>query len=93
MNYIKCPKCGKEEPAFDYAHVCGPVELKQTVMNERIKELALECYNPYSNFDHEKFAKLIVEECAVVIEQNLYKGIGWNTSRAVKRHFGIGDEE
>jgi len=28
-----------------------------------------------------------------VIEQNLFKGIGWNTSRAVKRHFGIEDEE
>ena len=32
-------------------------------MNERIKLLALECYNPYSNFDHEKFAELIVQEC------------------------------
>ena len=37
----------------------------------------------------EKFAELIVEECATVIEQNLFQGIGWNTSRAVKRHFGI----
>jgi hypothetical protein len=35
-------------------------------MNQRIKELALECYNPYSNFDHEKFAELIVRECAKV---------------------------
>jgi len=41
----------------------------------------------------EKFAELIVEECATVIERNLYKNIGWNTSRAVKRHFGIEDEE
>lgn len=31
-------------------------------MNNRIKELALECYNPYSNFDHEKFAKLIIDD-------------------------------
>jgi hypothetical protein len=38
-------------------------------------------------------AELIVQECATVIEQNLFKGIGWNTSRAVKRHFGIEDEE
>ena len=22
MNYIKCIKCGREEPAFDYAHIC-----------------------------------------------------------------------
>jgi hypothetical protein len=41
----------------------------------------------------QKFAELIVEECATVIERNLFQGIGWNTSRAVKRHFGIGDEE
>jgi hypothetical protein len=40
-----------------------------------------------------KFAELIVEECATVIEQNLFQGIGWNTSRAVRRHFGIEDEE
>ena len=38
-------------------------------------------------------AELIVQQCATVIEQNLFKGIGWNTSRAVKRHFGIEDEE
>ena len=41
----------------------------------------------------EKFAELIVQECATVIEKNLFQGIGWNTSRAVKRHFGIGVEE
>jgi hypothetical protein len=40
-----------------------------------------------------KFAELIVEECATVIEQNLFQGIGWNTSRAVKRHFGIDQEQ
>jgi len=37
----------------------------------------------------EKYAELIIEECTTVIEQNLYKGIGWNTSRAVRRHFGM----
>ena len=31
-------------------------------MNERIKELAVECYNPYTNFDHEKFAELIIKD-------------------------------
>jgi hypothetical protein len=40
-----------------------------------------------------KFAELIVQECTTVIEKNLFQGIGWNTSRAVKRHFGIEDEE
>jgi hypothetical protein len=41
----------------------------------------------------EKYAELIVQECATVIEKNLFQGIGWNTSRAVKRHFGIETEE
>lgn len=30
-------------------------------MNTKIKQLAIECYNPYSNFDHEKFAELIID--------------------------------
>ena len=42
---------------------------------------------------YERFAQLIIEECATVIERNLFQGIGWNTSRAVRRHFGIGVEE
>ena len=32
-------------------------------MNERIQELVLESNNPYGNFDYEKFAELIVNEC------------------------------
>lgn len=47
----------------------------------------------YDKFDPEKFAELIIEECSTVIERNLFQGIGWNTSRAVRRHFGIGIEE
>ena len=74
-------------------------------MNERIAELHAQCifreqrgttaFNSYmvDRFDSEKFAELIVLECAKVVEQNLFKGIGWNTSRAVKRHFGIEDDE
>jgi len=31
-------------------------------MNPKIKELALKCYNPYSEFDHELFAKLIIDD-------------------------------
>jgi hypothetical protein len=66
-------------------------------MNERIKQLALQATECYSNgqertLDKEKFAELIVLECATVIEQNLFQGIGWNTSRAVKRHFGMEEE-
>ena len=42
---------------------------------------------------YQKFAELVIQECATVVERNLFQGIGWNTSRAVKRHFGIGEEE
>ena len=68
-------------------------------MNERIKELAKRANLKLDELPDdtfiplEKFAELIVEECATVIERNLFQGIGWNTSRAVKRHFGIGEEE
>jgi hypothetical protein len=31
-------------------------------MNQKIKDLAIKCYNPYSEFDHELFAKLIIED-------------------------------
>jgi hypothetical protein len=37
-------------------------------MNKRIQELAIECYNPYANFDHEKFAELIVNQCVSIVE-------------------------
>ena len=72
-------------------------------MNERIRKLAIEtdawCDQHYLGdqfYDlkwEQKFAELIIEECATVIERNLFQGIGWNTSRAVKQHFGIGIEE
>jgi hypothetical protein len=38
-------------------------------MNKRIKEIALECHNPYGNFDLEKFAELIVKECMRQVEE------------------------
>ena len=62
-------------------------------MNERIGELHSQCKvsdeGKLLYFDYERFAKLIVEECTTVIERNLFQGIGWNTSRAVRRHFGV----
>jgi hypothetical protein len=114
MNYIKCPKCGKEEPAFDYAHVCGPIEVKRTVMNERIKELAEKAdivFGHYNNnevicsaIDIEKFAKLIIEECARVAREtpapNFHEylkqqlGHTWDMAaseagREIVKHFGV----
>jgi hypothetical protein len=36
-------------------------------MNPKIKELVLKCYNPYSEFDHELFAKLIIEDVMTIM--------------------------
>lgn len=57
-------------------------------MNERIKELALECYNPYSNFDINKFAELIVRECSEVAHCNFHVD-GLTLGSLLKEHFGI----
>ena len=87
MNFIKCAKCGREEPAFDYAHVCGPVEVKQTVMNERIRELAKEAGAQgivnRDFIDVEKFAQLIVRECAN------YAFSDDQDNKAMLKHFGV----
>lgn len=55
-------------------------------MNERIKQLALDCYNPYSNFDHEKFAELIVRECIDVVSKATASPNGY---QAIMKHFGV----
>ena len=69
-------------------------------MCPRFKELAVEAgaYEDdgailHGPMDVAKFALLIVEECTTVIEKNLFQNIGYNTSKAVKRHFGMVDEE
>lgn len=54
------------------------------------------CWDEMDDYDRkaiEKFAELIIEECVKVVEKNLYQGIGCNTARKVKEHFGIGVEE
>ena len=74
-------------------------------MNERINQLLGQAYDEavpetWTTLSSEqlgrvynKFAELIVQECATVIEKNLFQNIGYNTSRAVKQHFGMEDEE
>ena len=72
-------------------------------MNKQIEDLmyraglsAQGCWDEMDAYDKqaiEKFAELIVEECTTVIEKNLFQNIGYNTSKAVKRHFGMVDEE
>ena len=80
------------------------------MMNERIRELARQAgfEHPdhvgtceiYAYFDHEKFAELIVKECAEISEQSQWseaKGEyyeGFNeamiyVSNKIKQHFGV----
>ena len=65
-------------------------------MNERIQELAEQCTTIYNSttfpvdkdFDYEKFAELIVKECAEVV--NYYNTRNERvTPRDIKKHFGI----
>jgi hypothetical protein len=91
MSYIKCPKCGQEEPAFDYAHVCGPVQVKKS-FNKRLREFEreskLEIFGLGARREIweralEKYAELIVRECI---------GIAHGSDmpvKDIKEHFGI----
>ena len=108
MNFIKCPKCGREEPNFDYAHVCGPVKVRSK-MNERIKLLkhqaSLWCdenipeqfneeTNGYGSAWEDKFAELIVRECANWLKQPVNQtpscGVTMNIAAdRLKEHFGV----
>jgi hypothetical protein len=61
-------------------------------MNERIKELA-EQATSYNNsdgwlFDKEKFAELIVRECANQVDWILAEG-GKTQGDLIKQHFGV----
>ena len=71
-------------------------------MNQRIRHRAEQATNDVkdefghwigSELDEEKFAQLIVEECSLVVERNIYKNIGYNTSRKIREHFGIVESE
>jgi hypothetical protein len=63
-------------------------------MNERIKELARKAgfeLNP-AHFDHEKFAELIVLECAGVELYWLSEQDCKAVAEKIKQHFGILDQ-
>ena len=76
-------------------------------MNERIKELAEQCgfksnpdiYDRNQSFDIEKFAELIVRECAAIINDipsspqgswsdGYYEGCT-DSAKQIKKHFGV----
>jgi len=62
-------------------------------MNERIKELEKQCWQssqsePYALFDVNKFAELIVRECAELSADNPgYNGL--NIFDKILKHFGV----
>jgi hypothetical protein len=65
-------------------------------MNERIKELAEQCWDRRLDglhFDQEKFAELIVQECLEIVESEDDCGPDTKSVRLamerMKRHFGI----
>ena len=75
-------------------------------MNERIRELAKQAgFYPENNWDHtnwhaaghnptfEKFAELIVRECAEIDYNKQYKHSSAHTrgdcAKAIKQHFGV----
>jgi hypothetical protein len=69
------------------------------MMNDRILELAEQAGASVStiggifinktNLDIEKFAELIVKECAQLVEDNLDPHNAWVTPGYIKEHFGI----
>lgn len=69
-------------------------------MNIRIKELAeqatkhypaTESSGEFSTFDKEKFAELIVEECANVADENYIHRGSRTCGLAIRLHFGVGE--
>jgi len=54
-------------------------------MNEQIRKLLVECYNPYGEFHYEKFAELIVRECM----SNLYLNGYDDAMVQIQKHFGV----
>jgi hypothetical protein len=62
-------------------------------MNERIRELAEQCWDKRPegqlHFDNEKFAQLIVEECANVADDNYIHRGSRTCGLAIRLHFGV----
>ena len=97
---MKCDKCGySDNGSGDWAHACGPVAIqRQPVANERIRELINEATSfkegdtegkyDIEVFDKEKFAELIVRECAEV-GSKFSQAHPLDIQYQIKRHFGV----
>jgi len=62
-------------------------------MNERIRLLAEQCVGsrPYNTFDYEKFAELIVRECAELVKDFYQEDefTCYSAETEIKEHFGV----
>jgi predicted metalloprotease len=62
-------------------------------MNQRIRELHSQCKvcdkDTVLYFDYERFAELIVQECAGVGYDASYYECALNVSNKIKQHFGV----
>ena len=71
-------------------------------MNKKVQKLADQCWSHYINgvlidghlhFDYNKFAELIVRECASFADkhnqQKLYEDYTLGVGKAIKKHFGV----
>jgi hypothetical protein len=59
-------------------------------MNNRIKELEKQCWDNQTNhLNAEKFAELIVRECADVVAEHYDASEPWITPKTLLYHFGV----
>jgi hypothetical protein len=100
MKQITCPHCGDTYPDFDVAHVCskGPYAPRlKPKMNKRIGQLAEQAglLGPTSRVGNsheatEKFAELIVRECAEFVSSDRQNDeYGVFVANRIKQHFGV----
>ena len=57
-------------------------------MNERIEQLAIECYQA-PEFDYKKFAELIVRECMKLNHEHFSDEDPYSIDSLYRYHFGV----
>jgi len=103
---MKCEKCGySDNGTGDWAHVCGPVKVKESGSNERIRECwikaaredAGETWDSQEQFI-ERFAVMIIKKCRDIVSATRDMAIEeeWNVDEAmstamydIEEYFGI----